>query len=77
MQRKTVLSERLVKSKAALQGMSLVALNKKAGFGMNYIYRLWNKETVTLESINKIANVLNCSVCDLLEEREVEVESQS
>lgn len=70
MAKKTVLSGRLVKSKAALQELSLNELNDKAGFGTNYIYRLWDKDKVTLESVNKIASVLGCSACDLLEEVE-------
>lgn len=68
MERKSVLSGRIVKSKAALAGMSLTEVNDKAGFGTNYINRLWDKDKVTLESINKIAQVLGCKACDLLEE---------
>lgn len=68
--RKTVLSGRIVKSKAAYMGISLNDLNNSAGFGTNYIYRLWDKDRVTLESVNKIAAVLDCRACDLLEEIE-------
>jgi DNA-binding Xre family transcriptional regulator len=71
MTQKAVLSERQVKSRAALLGMSVLAVNDKAGFGTNYIYRLWGKDTVTLETVNRIAMVLECSVCDLIDEIEV------
>ena len=72
MAQRTVLSERQVKSRAALLGMSVLAVNDKAGFGTNYIYRLWGKDTVTLESVNRIAMALGCNVCDLIEVVEVE-----
>jgi DNA-binding Xre family transcriptional regulator len=68
MAQKAVLSERQVKSRAALLGMSVLAVNDQAGFGTNYIYRLWGKDTVTLETVKRIATVLGCSVCDLIEE---------
>ena len=68
MTQKAVLSERQVKGRAALLGMSVLAVNDKAGFGTNYIYRLWGKDTVTLETVSRIATVLGCSVCDLIEE---------
>lgn len=71
MAQKAVLSERQVKSRAALLGMSVLAVNDKAGFGTNYIYRLWGKDTVTLETVKRIATVLGCSVCDLIDEIEV------
>jgi DNA-binding Xre family transcriptional regulator len=70
MAQKTVLSGRQVKSRAASLEMSVRTLNNKAGFGTNYLYRLWGKETVTLETVNRIAIVLGCNVCDLLEEIE-------
>lgn len=73
---KTVLSERQVKSRAALIGMSVLAVNEKAGFGSNYIYRLWGKDTVTLETVNRIAKVLGCTVCDLLEEVKVDEQAE-
>jgi DNA-binding Xre family transcriptional regulator len=72
MANKTVLSERQVKSRAAFLGLSVLAVNEKAGFGSNYIYRLWGKDTVTLETVNRIAEVLGCNVCDLLEEVQVD-----
>lgn len=71
MAKKTVLSDRLVKSKAALKGMPLNQVNKEAGFGPNYIYRLWGADTMQLSTVNKIAEVLGCRACDLLEEVEI------
>lgn len=70
---KTVLSERLVKSKAAYAQKSLADVNKESGLGNGYIYRLWNSDKVMLDTINRIAAVLECKACDLLEEIEVEV----
>lgn len=64
---KTILSERKVKSRAALMGMNAQQINNEAGFGPNYIYRLWGSEAVTLATINKIASVLKCDACDLLD----------
>lgn len=66
--KKTVLSGRIVKSRAAFQEISLTDLNNKAGFGPNYIHRLWGKDTMQLSTINRIAGVLGCRVHDLLEE---------
>lgn len=70
--KKLVLSGRLVKSKAVMAGMTLTELNKRAGFSVNYIGRLWDRDNMQLSTIVRIANALECSVCDLLEEREVE-----
>lgn len=67
----TVLSERLVKSRAALLGKPINQVNDHAGLGPGYIYRLWNTEKVQLSTVNKIAHVLECKACDLLEEIEV------
>ncbi len=69
--KRTVLSDRLVKSKAALKGIPLSRVNTEAGFGPNYIYRLWGTDKMQLSTINKIADVLGCKACDLLEEVEV------
>lgn len=71
MTKRTVLSDRLVKSKAALKGIPLSQVNAEAGFGPNYIYRLWGTDKMQLSTINKIADVLGCKSCDLLEEVEV------
>lgn len=68
---KTVLSERQVKGRAALLGMTIQEVNDKAGFGNHYMYRIWGKSTITLRTVDRIAKVLGCSVCDLLEVEDV------
>lgn len=70
--KRTVLSKRLVNSRAALLGMSLLDVNEAASFGTNYIYRLWGKDGISLETVNRIADVLDCDACDLLEVVNVE-----
>jgi DNA-binding Xre family transcriptional regulator len=65
---KTVLSERLVKSRAAYLQKSLTEVNKETGLGDGYIYRLWNTDKMMLDTVNRIAAALNCQACDLLEE---------
>lgn len=72
MERKIVVSERKVKSRAALLGMTLGQLNEKAGFGEHSIYRMWGKDRMTLNTLTRIANVLQCDIADLLEESEGE-----
>jgi DNA-binding Xre family transcriptional regulator len=67
---RTVLSGRLVKSKAAYLRISLDEVNKRAKLGKGYIYRLWGRDTVQLSTLNKIANVLGCKVSEILEEIE-------
>ena len=68
---KTVLSERLVKSRAAYIQKSLADVNKESGLGNGYIYRLWNSDKIMLDTINRIADALDCKSCDLLEEVEI------
>lgn len=70
--KKTVLSKRLVKSKAALLELSLNDVNDLAGFpkGSGYIYRLFGRENVQLNTINRIARVLECPARDIMEEIE-------
>ena len=58
MERKIVVSERKVKSRAALLGITLGELNEKAGFGEHAIYRMWGKDRITLNTLNRISNVL-------------------
>ena len=67
---KTVLSERLVKSRAAYVQKSLAEVNAESGLGHGYVYRLWNSDKVMLETVNRIAAVLGCKGSDLLEEVE-------
>lgn len=72
---KTILSSRKMKSQAALIEKSLEAVSVEIGLGHGYIYRIGGKDTMSLNTINRIAQALDCSVCDLLEEVEEEVVS--
>jgi len=47
--------------------MTNAELAEKAGFSANIITRLKRNGYVSLESIEKICNVLNCGVDDILE----------
>ncbi|MGB5824546.1 MAG: helix-turn-helix transcriptional regulator [Proteocatella sp.] len=49
------------------QKMTNAELSEKAGFSANIITRLKRNGYVSLESIEKICNVLNCSVDEILE----------
>lgn len=70
--KKTILSKRLVKSKAALLELTLNEVNDRAGFpkGSGYIYRLFGRDNVQLDTISRIARVLECPVRDIIEEVE-------
>lgn len=65
---KTVLSSRKMKAQAALVEKSLEAVSVEIGLGHGYIYRIGGKDTMSLNTINRIAEALGCSVCDLLDE---------
>lgn len=67
---KTVLSSRMMKARAAMAEKSLEAVSLEIGLGHGYIYRIGGKDTMSLNTINRIAQALGCSVCDLLEEVE-------
>lgn len=47
--------------------MTNAELAEKGGFSANIITRLKRNEYVSLESIEKICNVLNCGVDEILE----------
>lgn len=47
--------------------MSNADLQKQAGFSANIITRLKRNEYIRLQSIEKICNVLDCRVDDILE----------
>lgn len=47
--------------------MTNTELAEKAGFSANIITRLKRNKYVSLDSIEKICNVLNCGVDDILE----------
>lgn len=67
---KSVLSTKKMKSKATLLDKSLEDVAKEVGLGHGYIYRLGGKDTMSLNTINRIAQALECSACDLIEEVE-------
>ena len=68
--KKTVLSKKLTEIATIRQDKTLVRVNDEAGFGPNFIYRLWGRDNIQLSTVNRIANVLGCSACDILEEIE-------
>jgi hypothetical protein len=72
--RKTILSSRLVHSRAELLGKSLLSISQAAGLPTKsgYIYRLLGRDNVHLSTVNRIALALRCRVCDILEEIEVD-----
>ena len=67
---KTVLSERLVKSRAAYLQKSVAAISEETGLGNGYIYRLWNTDKMMLGTVNRIAEALDCTARELMEEVE-------
>jgi hypothetical protein len=72
--KRTVLSERLVRSKAALIEKTLNEVSEAAGFaaGSGYLYRLFGRDNIQLNTVNRIARVLGCGACEILEEVEEE-----
>jgi len=67
---RSVLSAKKMKSMAALLGKSLEDVAGEVGLGHGYIYRIGGKDTVSLNTINRIARALKCSACALIEEVE-------
>ena len=67
---KTVLSSRKMKIRAATIEKSLEVASKEAELGHGYIYRIGGKDTMSLNTLSRIAKALDCRVCDLLEEVE-------
>jgi DNA-binding Xre family transcriptional regulator len=72
---RSVLSAKKMKSMAALLGKSLEDVAGEVGLGHGYIYRIGGKDTVSLNTINRIAQALKCSACDLIEEVEDKTET--
>ena len=69
----SVLSENKVKGYTNFAGITLEQVNAEAGFGPNYIYRLYGRDNIQLSTINRIVAVLrnhgvDVSTSDLLEE---------
>lgn len=67
---KTVLSSRKMKIQAATIEKSLEVAGNEAGLGHGYIYRLGGRDTMSLNTVNRIAQALHCSASDLLEDVE-------
>ena len=65
---KTVLSSRKMKSRAALIDISMEDAAQVAGLGVGYIYRIGGKDSMSLNTIGRIAKALRCEVCDILED---------
>ena len=49
------------------KGMTNAELMEQAGFSANIITRLKRNQYISLDSIEKICTVMNCSVDDILE----------
>jgi DNA-binding Xre family transcriptional regulator len=72
--RKTILSRRLVKVRAAMIDKTLMEISAAAGFppASGYIYRTLDRDNVQLSTVNRIAAALGCSAGDILEEVEMD-----
>lgn len=55
-----------IKEKCKERGLSIFALEKEANIGNGTIAR-WSKSSPTLESLQAVAKVLDCTVDELLE----------
>lgn len=63
-----------IQLKAKKSGMSINSLEKEANLGIGSICK-WNDVSPTVRNLKKVADILKCSVDDLLEgaeEKEVE-----
>ena len=49
------------------KGMSINSLEKKAGIAIGSVYK-WNSVSPTIRNISKVAEVLECSIDELLKE---------
>lgn len=58
-----------VRQIASNKGLSLREVNNKAGLGANSIYR-WKNQTPSIKNAAAVANVLNVSVSDLIDDDE-------
>lgn len=56
-----------IKEKCKEKGISIFALEKEAGIGNGTISR-WDKSSPTVDSLQAVAKVLECTVDELLEE---------
>lgn len=57
-----------IKKEAKQQGLSIFALEKRAGIG-NGVISSWKQSSPTLDKLIAVANVLNVSISDLLNEQ--------
>ena len=64
-----------IKEKCLEKGLTISALEKQAGIGNGTIAR-WNTSSPTVESIQAVAKVLNCTVDDLLRADEKDVQQE-
>ena len=53
--------------RASEKGMSINSLEKKAGIAIGSVYK-WNSVSPTIRNISKVAEVLECSIDELLKE---------
>lgn len=72
---KTILSSKKMRIHAAIAGKTLESAGAEVGIKNGYIYRVGDKDTASLSTVNRIAQALGCRVCDLLEEVEEEAAS--
>ncbi|RHW48266.1 XRE family transcriptional regulator [Bombilactobacillus bombi] len=56
-----------IKELASKKGLSMLQLNEKAGLGKNAIYK-WKTQNPSTDNLQKVANVLNVSIENLLED---------
>lgn len=65
-----------IKKIAADRGMTIKRVAEKAEIGENSIYR-WKKQKPSTKSLEKVANVLNVEVSDLLAKENKDLELQA
>lgn len=53
-----------------LQGKSIFAIEKECGFGNGTINK-WDKNSPSIDRVMKVANILGCSIAELIEEQEL------
>ena len=54
------------------KGMTKTAMRKKAGISTNILAKMGKNETVSMETLAKIASVLQCGLDDIVEITRVE-----
>ena len=65
-----------IKEKCKEKGLSIFALEKKAGIGNGTIAR-WEKSSPTLDNLQAVAKVLECTVDNLLHDEDAAVEEKT